>query len=1533
MNLNTIFNIVDKVEASGIGPDQPASTDNLPTVSQSNGTPPAVIVPVEVPTEPGVEVAPVEVQVLEDEHEDELNIGDDVFITGNVKFSGATGKIVDFGRDKHFVVVDLYNHGKHSFHSSNVEFNDYAGSEEEENDWQERDNIHDYDMDEDMSGNDSPLSLPGQMAGLGLEPEAARVATQTNEQELDEVDFGQIANTASNAWTVWNFIKQHGIPVGLFAAAVGAHGLTNALRIAQQDEGRFKAVAKKAATKINPDKLEGLTAKLNNWFVKTAEKMKLDNPHEMAADLAGIGESNWLQQPVVGESCVRKSSYLYEGLTKPQAKSVKLWESAGYKLAEAKLTPQQISNIFASVEQAATAGGNNRTMLGKGKDAASAVNTAWEDLKTKIQNSTPIKNVDAYYDQAAEKLKQATGGDQGVMQYVQKYRDFAKKHPVAQSFIYSALIAAAGLSGAGLGGAAALGLFKMVDRLLQGDKFSSAAYAGAKTGAMAYGASKVADLFKGTQPLPGAATSGATSGLNAEQIQYLKDLGAQGSKMVVKDGSLWARTPDGLLQMLRPPMGSSADAMLKIAQSAAVSEAVVGTTLTNKQVKQICEGLGDWLKGKAQQATQWAQTKGHNLTTKITADKLQQAWKAAGSTTDSNELYKVLVGAGVAAEAIAAVYNGLKIPVPGARRLKETTVGEGMNKLQDLRDALARHEEKALAANKAGNDEAVKVHQRYINKIKTKMGKLAKLAESNGDVDMDKWMKEYEDREDRNYHSENALAVAELVGDKDEIQIMQDILTRNNQRGYTSPADSMLANKIQSRLWPKVQARMKLWQSKLNELYFANGNSQKIGAWNAPITNEDSAQTKRDALMMAAAVPSSRNVEMARAAGAKDAEIAHFMKLQGVDSKIIGKLVGAISKTGEKIDELSKDTLKSYQEKIAARPKGQNTMKNVVGMARAAERLAGHKPTSKAKPTDVHESEFSNVSTEKLQAFWDKHKEESPAPAFAQRLRAVAAELKKRRAKNSGMSQAISESDALVNKLRKAYDGIQGIDPASPTYKKLISLLDSLSLEQLQTLVNAKIKFVSGLARNRVNRRAQQVNELSPDTLRNYKKAAVKDADRQRIAANNNAHVGNKSAADAHGREFDKRVAGLGRANKSISKQVNEDGGYYYEQLAQKMFDLNPNFNIKGRADDLINAAWPEAVKDLGKKRAQWEFNYDEDFISDFVSAYGELQRGEQGVAESDISGLLAASALNKEFLVVINTAEKAGKKFKVKAQSARVAQEKIARAYPQSEIVSVKEITEGVAEGGEWDEYTGGNPMPDTDELDTYGGEHDLDESSGTEYRGFDIRTSRDYKTGEVVYWIYYRGRCTDWGTTTLNGAKKDIDRMIANGYLDDPDEAARKKQRGVAEAKGLNKRVRVVKTGETGTIRQVKHGAFKGAPKSYFVDLDNGKQADNLPASALRLIKEQGVAEGWGAEKQQRDLDAANARQKIEYEAAIERHKDDPEFLDYLRMFLINGWGGYRAEKGAEEWIAKGKPLPEWFVKMKAEKPDLINTIFDRL
>jgi hypothetical protein len=92
-----------------------------------------------------------------------LHVGDPVVITGNVEFEGKTGDIVDFGQDKRFVVVNLYNHGRQSFHSSDVSYNDYAGSDDMDAD------DHDDDMLETRRGQ-VPMTLkPGETDNL--EPE------------------------------------------------------------------------------------------------------------------------------------------------------------------------------------------------------------------------------------------------------------------------------------------------------------------------------------------------------------------------------------------------------------------------------------------------------------------------------------------------------------------------------------------------------------------------------------------------------------------------------------------------------------------------------------------------------------------------------------------------------------------------------------------------------------------------------------------------------------------------------------------------------------------------------------------------------------------------------------------------------------------------------------------------------------------------------------------------------------------------------------------------------------------------------------------------------------------------------------------------------------------------------------------------------------------------------------------------------------------------------------------------------------------
>ena len=63
-----------------------------------------------------------------------LHQGDPVVVTAPNEFEGKTGEIAEFSPSGSFVIVDLYNHGQHSMHLSDVAYNDYA-DQEEADDW------------------------------------------------------------------------------------------------------------------------------------------------------------------------------------------------------------------------------------------------------------------------------------------------------------------------------------------------------------------------------------------------------------------------------------------------------------------------------------------------------------------------------------------------------------------------------------------------------------------------------------------------------------------------------------------------------------------------------------------------------------------------------------------------------------------------------------------------------------------------------------------------------------------------------------------------------------------------------------------------------------------------------------------------------------------------------------------------------------------------------------------------------------------------------------------------------------------------------------------------------------------------------------------------------------------------------------------------------------------------------------------------------------------------------------------------------
>jgi hypothetical protein len=59
--------------------------------------------------------------------------------------------------------------------------------------------------------------------------------------------------------------------------------------------------------------------------------------------------------------------------------------------------------------------------------------------------------------------------------------------------------------------------------------------------------------------------------------------------------------------------------------------------------------------------------------------------------------------------------------------------------------------------------------------------------------------------------------------------------------------------------------------------------------------------------------------------------------------------------------------------------------------------------------------------------------------------------------------------------------------------------------------------------------------------------------------------------------------------------------------------------------------------------------------------------------------------------------------------------------------------------------------------------------------------------------------------------------------------------------EAKKLGSRVKITKgrfAGKEGIIRQMDNGRFKGADKSFDIDLDNGKEANGVPGKDIKII-----------------------------------------------------------------------------------------------
>lgn len=175
----------------------------------------------------------------------------------------------------------------------------------------------------------------------------------------------------------------------------------------------------------------------------------------------------------------------------------------GRMISEAQLTQDQIQQLFKVVSDGAARGfnvdlpggdpevgpggeGENKTLLGK-------ISGAWQKLKSKIAQSGPVSGFDVTVDKLQQQIIDKSGPDGKVTKAIAAYRKFGDKHPIMQGAIIAGLTAAAAMGGGlGLGAVAGVaGGLRTLDRMLMGDRASSALWKGFKAGALTYGVGKL----------------------------------------------------------------------------------------------------------------------------------------------------------------------------------------------------------------------------------------------------------------------------------------------------------------------------------------------------------------------------------------------------------------------------------------------------------------------------------------------------------------------------------------------------------------------------------------------------------------------------------------------------------------------------------------------------------------------------------------------------------------------------------------------------------------------------------------------------------------------------------------------------------------------------------------------------------------------------------------------------------------------------------------------------------------------------------
>jgi hypothetical protein len=263
-------------------------------------------------------------------------------------------------------------------------------------------------------------------------------------------------------------------------------------------------------------------------------------------------------------------------------------------LIEASLTADQVQQLFKGVEQNVSATGNNRTLVGAGKDAVGKANDTINKVGRWLQDTTPVKA----FDQKFEKLKTDINTkfpDSKILDGVSKLGTYAKENPGKTAAIIGVLTALAALAGGPVGGAVAGQILRGSLELVKGEKLSTAIGKGIKTAALGFVAGKVFDML-----------GDWIGGFREKSIPFgpkeagLEEVSWGASKTITEPGMEWTRTTQGFNALVRPEEAEiirNAMTGIESGDSAAFDTLLaVAKEANSKEYKDIMDGMvkGAW---------------------------------------------------------------------------------------------------------------------------------------------------------------------------------------------------------------------------------------------------------------------------------------------------------------------------------------------------------------------------------------------------------------------------------------------------------------------------------------------------------------------------------------------------------------------------------------------------------------------------------------------------------------------------------------------------------------------------------------------------------------------------------------------------------------------------------------------------------------------------------------------------------------------------------------------------------------------------